>query len=234
VHVTVLNWSKFNPRRDVKRPSWFRLEHTLFSDHKFYDLNAEEIAFWVYCLCCASESNSGTFLLNRNHALKIGRFKAGTIDSAIKKLKDIEAITVDVTPTSRTRNEVVTSTGATDERTDVRTNVTNETDAPTPDKPAVRDTHHFFQVSYKSWEIRQTTIVAWQQAYSKQFVFDELRKAAAWLEANRHKAPKNFERFFTSWLSRGWESERKLLPSNRAAPKGIAEVLREKAEREKK
>lgn len=51
---------------------------------------------------------------------------------------------------------------------------------------------------------------SWVNAYPDQpWVEHEFYKAAAWLVANPKRAPKNFARFFTSWLSRAHESQRK-------------------------
>ena len=56
---------------------------------------------------------------------------------------------------------------------------------------------------------------AWISAYpSIPWIIHEMHKANVWISANSHKAPKNFERFFSSWLSKAFENYRKGLPSN--------------------
>jgi len=233
VHVTVLNWSKYNPKRAQKSYTWLRLNNDVFSSQDLHGLTLEEKAVWIYLLCFASRKNTGTIEINAAHASHLLGTKTAKVDKALKSFEKLGLVALSLHHTTPS----TTPTDETDETDETRR--TNETDAPTPDKPADRGHPEVLDkvsvsTSRQNWEFEYPQIEAWNRAYSPDFVDTELKKALAWLEANSHKSPKNFPRFFTNWLSRGWESERKLLPSNRAAPKGIAEVLREKAEREKK
>lgn len=55
---------------------------------------------------------------------------------------------------------------------------------------------------------------SWLEAYpSKDFIIQECKRSAAWIASNPQKAPKDFQRFFNSWLSRAFENYRKGLPS---------------------
>jgi hypothetical protein len=55
---------------------------------------------------------------------------------------------------------------------------------------------------------------SWLKNYDRDFVIGEFSKIESWVLANSKKAPKsNFARFITGWLSRGWETHRKNLPS---------------------
>jgi hypothetical protein len=59
---------------------------------------------------------------------------------------------------------------------------------------------------------------SWAEIYPKDFIDEQLKKSKAWILSNPHKAPKsNYGRFLTTWLSNGWERERKLLKSNPVA-----------------
>lgn len=56
---------------------------------------------------------------------------------------------------------------------------------------------------------------AWIDAYpSVSWITHEMTKANVWIKANPKKAPKNFGRFFSNWLAKGFENYRKGLPSN--------------------
>lgn len=128
--IEILNWDRFNPRKDVKNSSWFRLEHSLFDDPDFYDLTHAELAFWIYLLCHASKKNSPKFVLSFAHAERVGRFKQSEIKSALEKLEAIQCVLVGVTDTLRPRNEGVTETCTTnetgrDERDDTERDGTN-------------------------------------------------------------------------------------------------------------
>lgn len=94
MHITIKNWRAFNPRADVKKPSWFRLSHDLFEDHDFYDFSPPELLSWVYLLCLASRKNSETVRINIAHVEKIGRIKERDFVSAIDKLFALGLVTV--------------------------------------------------------------------------------------------------------------------------------------------
>lgn len=123
--LSVTNWEKFNPRKDVKINSWLRLEHSIFEDPDLFDLNASEMAAWIYLLCCCSKSNKtnkkANFMINLRHSATVGRIPNSVMFCALDKLAKTGRIMVvrseHVTPTLRSRTP----------RTNVRTNVTNVT-----------------------------------------------------------------------------------------------------------
>lgn len=111
VQIKILNWEKFNTRKDVTNPRWFRLEHNLFEHWQFYDFTHSEIIAWVYMLCEASKRNEGgTVTVNMEHAHRIARLDSTAINSAIRKLKQNQVIEV---RTSRGRYANVTNPGTT-------------------------------------------------------------------------------------------------------------------------
>lgn len=57
--IDVVNWDKFNPRTDAKRPNWFRLENTLATGPGFHDLDCEQKWLWVVILSLVSQKNGG-------------------------------------------------------------------------------------------------------------------------------------------------------------------------------
>ena len=126
--ITVVNWTKYNPRTDVKSSSWLRLEHDLFEDSDLYGLRCEEMGVWLYLLCQASKKNNETFTINFDHAKIVGRISEKVLKSTISKLKALgkiryEHVTnkhVDVTD----QHVDVTSTCSTDGRNE-RTKRTN-------------------------------------------------------------------------------------------------------------
>lgn len=57
---------------------------------------------------------------------------------------------------------------------------------------------------------------AWIAAYEDiTWIVQEILKANAWIQANPKKKPKNFQKFMTNWLSNGFETYRKGIPSTR-------------------
>ncbi len=105
--VTIIDWHKYQPRKDVKNPSWFRLDHDLFENHDFFDFSHAEICSWVYLLCVASRKSSDQITLNMSHVERIGRIKEQDFRSALIKLQNIKCIKIQGKTkriTLRTRN----------------------------------------------------------------------------------------------------------------------------------
>lgn len=141
ININILKWEKYNPRKDVNRSSWFRMEHSMFDNPDYFDFSHTDVSFWIYLLSFASKKNSGSITLNLRHAERIGRFlfddvcralslleKTGDISSNVQEVKPLieAALQSLVTSTIRVSNVQDTATYATNVRTD-ETNETNET-----------------------------------------------------------------------------------------------------------
>lgn len=113
ITLSIPNWEKFNPRKDVKNPSWFRLEHSFFENTDFYHFTHSEMLVWIYILSLASKKNSPTVRINCLHAEQVARLKKKDIISALQKLKEIQCVLVDDTPALRECDEDVTDANAT-------------------------------------------------------------------------------------------------------------------------
>lgn len=60
----------------------------------------------------------------------------------------------------------------------------------------------------------------WLKIYpDASWIIDELKKALVWIAANPKKAPKDFGKFMSNWLGRGYENYRKTVPTNKPQPK---------------
>lgn len=145
MRITVKNWREFNPRADVKKPSWFRLSHDLFEDPDFYDFTPSEMLAWIYILCHASKKNSDTITVSILHLERVGRIKEKDFRSAVRKLELLQCILVPDTHTLRERHAHDTSTNATNERT-------NETERDGHDQTGPRVRAEFdFESLYKKY-----------------------------------------------------------------------------------
>lgn len=162
--IEILNWQKYNPRNDIKHPSWFRMEHSFFDNAEFYEFSPEQKLVWIYLLCQASKKSQPTVHLVMDHIVNtIWRpvtttpdyvdhnvihnayhVRVMTVDHAIQKLKQFGMLKI---RTLRGRYADVTHPCATYGRTD-ETDVTNDNTSgvdgvldfdPEPEKPkAVR------------------------------------------------------------------------------------------------
>lgn len=91
--LTVVNWEKFNPRKDLKRPSWFRFENEFFVDPDFFDLDNGSKLVWIYLLCEASRRNrEGKIDINVGLAASILKLEQTHVSETIKILIEMSVI----------------------------------------------------------------------------------------------------------------------------------------------
>lgn len=112
IRIQVTNWDKFNPRTDVKHPSWFRVEHKLIDHPDLFDLTHEEFKALFYMLAMCCRENSDCVRLNYAHAASVAKLSRAGVDGAIEKLCDLEMLAVLETATLRARDVGGTHTGA--------------------------------------------------------------------------------------------------------------------------
>lgn len=218
VELEILNWDKYNPRKDLKTTSWLRLSNTTLEDPDFYDFAHAELLTWIYILSLASKKQSGLVRVHLGHLERIRGIKESEAKGAIEKLQQLQCVRVtgasvyaDDAPTLRAQH-------TTNERTNV-TNERNETNAATSDEPMIAPSplvEEFTQafLSRINPEVQQ----AWVKTYegNTAWIKQEIRKAVTWTKANPKKAPKSdFARFMTDWLARGFNDYRKGIPSRR-------------------
>lgn len=174
--IHVINWEKFNPRKDLKATSWLRLQNTLFEDPAFFDFDHGELCFWIYLLSLASKKMSGVVRFSSAHAERIGRFKKSTWESALLKLTELQCVrierdaaTIDDTRTTRAEHDHVPLRNE-------RTNETNVTERDVTDGAAgVPPTAPDPGVASKPKKPPAKTAAVWEaysQAYRKRYGHD--------------------------------------------------------------
>lgn len=86
IEIEILNWEKYNPRKDIKHPTWFALNNRILEDPDFFDFSSEELKVFLYILCRASQKNDKTVSINCTHALRICGIKRQVIERTVQKL----------------------------------------------------------------------------------------------------------------------------------------------------
>lgn len=236
MNIKFRNWKKYQKRTDCKRPSWFAMSNDLFIDAKVCELTNEEFIGLIYLLCEASKAakNGEVFVSHEQHR-KLGRIQGRELNRTIEKLHKLQIIEQ---PTLRGRYASVTHLYATEQ------NITEQDKTEHAVCSEVRNTHapepapviqEFSALQQEIKEylsgVKQSVQRSWLIAYpDPEWVCQELGKAYAWIAANPKKAPKKFDRFFVSWLARGWEQYRKTIPSSQAKKeeerKRLMEILK--------
>lgn len=221
--VVILNWEKFNPRKDVSNPSWFRLQNQMWNDSQFFTFTAEERWIWVCLLSIASQKNTSklSFCLEWL-ALQTGVSNA-TIENALIKLE---------------RNGCVTSTlRARDVHGRYITDITNKTNITKQDKTKTFSS----ELKNSITEATEQTLIKSnfteflnnkiETLYpDKDFVTREKEKMKVWLAANPKKSPKSksgWTRFVMGWLERGWEQYRKSIQTEKPKKKTWMDLVDE-------
>lgn len=120
LRIRVPKWRDFNPRKDVKKPSWFRLAHDLFENEDFYDFSHGEILAWIYILCACSKKNHDTVTVSLDRVKTVGRISEKVFRSAVKKLEECGSVVVCGTDALRGSDADDTDTYATNVRTNER------------------------------------------------------------------------------------------------------------------
>jgi len=93
--ITIRNFDKLNPtRKDITKPTWFRLQNTIFSDPDMWEFDSDEKWIWVCLLCIASQKKSGTIDVHFKFLNKFTNIKVIKINDAIKKFNDIGWLTI--------------------------------------------------------------------------------------------------------------------------------------------
>jgi hypothetical protein len=117
MYIRISNWTLYNPRTDVKKPSWFRLEHDWLTDHEFFDLTSDQKLVWIAILSEASRKQSSVVKISQTMISAIVRTTPDVVDQTVTYLADkniIERVSdVDVTSALRARNECVRKRTAT-------------------------------------------------------------------------------------------------------------------------
>lgn len=171
--VTIRNWEKYNNRNDVKKASWFRLEHSFFDSSRFYGLTASQKLLWIYLLCEVSKHSAespGTTIIATMHATAILGLSVKELHQAIEIFKEFQMLT---TRTLRGRYADVTQTCSTNDTNDTNERYdTDERDQNLPGGSAEKPPKAPPVPSKGSlvWE-------AYREAYWKRYGIDPVRNA---------------------------------------------------------
>lgn len=110
ITVTVINWGKYNPRKDYKTPFWFALSNRVLEDPDLFELDPIEFKAFIYILCQVSQKKGESASIRFTHADRVSNLKPKALKSAIEKLVRLGIITANEELTredsnSRTKNK---------------------------------------------------------------------------------------------------------------------------------
>lgn len=212
--IHVPQWKAYNPRRDIKHPTWFRFDKTIITDPKNLDITGREILAWIYVLTLCCESNADEIQVFQEHQKLFGRQGWEEFQEGIRALSVRGWLVV--------RTEPVQNPPATE---------------PDPTRP---DPTLFGADSAAAEIIPELEVVApilegrkistdlqrsWIETYHKDFVIQKIRELRQWeLTAGAKGKKKNWGRFYNTCFAKDWDKWSKRLPggTNSQPPKKSA------------
>jgi hypothetical protein len=66
VYLKIVNFEKFNPRKDRIRHHWFRIENSIFISDTLFELEPDQKWFWIFLLAYVSQKQTDGVDLNLN------------------------------------------------------------------------------------------------------------------------------------------------------------------------
>lgn len=120
--IQVINWAKYNPRTDAKKPTWFRMENSFFTGPKYFDLNAGQKLLLVIILSSVSQSCGESVRLNYAYLQSFTGLNWAEISETVQIYIDRGVLCETRKVTLRDPHRSVRDSPATNERTNVRTN----------------------------------------------------------------------------------------------------------------
>ncbi len=88
IDIEIMRWSKHQPRKDIKNPTWFAMSNRILEDSKIFGLIDAEWKALLYIFSQASQQNSAVVKLNLTHAKRVCDIAEKTIISTISHLCD--------------------------------------------------------------------------------------------------------------------------------------------------
>lgn len=123
ITIEIINWEKYNPKRDQKSYTWFRFDNAMPLDADFFELDSVEKWAFVCLLCEASRKNSAEILINFKLFETFSGLSIVKQKAFFKKLEEIQVVRINEGLVSCSRQSSSVDTTPTNERTDERTPV---------------------------------------------------------------------------------------------------------------
>lgn len=219
IEITIVNWEKYNPPKErVKYPTWFRMQRDTAISSGLEGLSAEQCWVWVQLLSECSRKNSGTIKIKPRRLAELSQVTEKTVFTTLYLLSKNNTIEPLAANPRQIRGNFAAYI-----HTDIQTNRQTDTtktcpsDATVSVAPQVPGNPFLDSLSRLTKERLESLYPG-----GEEFVKREVEKMRLWLDANPKKSPRSksgWSRFILGWLERGWDRERKHIPSNTPSPK---------------
>lgn len=116
ITLTINNWDSFQPRKELKELTWFRVETGIFDGQTYFKLKNDGLVLFLFLITRAAKKNNPTLEISLDYISEKLKLKNSEIESLLEKL---------------VKNQLVlksAQTCADSCLTDIQTNITNNTD----------------------------------------------------------------------------------------------------------
>jgi len=105
MNIEILNFERYNPRKDMIRPQWFRLDNRMVFDPQFHDFKSHEMWLWIVLLSLASMKNDAQIICTTAYLIHASKLSMSQIKAGLIKLQQNQCVRVTLKPRSANLND---------------------------------------------------------------------------------------------------------------------------------
>lgn len=94
MEIEIINWEKYNPRRDLKNPVWFRFQSDFLESPTAFELSNDGLIVWLLLLCRTSKAGGGPVKVTAPYLAKHARCTEADVVLALEILEENDCIKV--------------------------------------------------------------------------------------------------------------------------------------------
>lgn len=257
IEIEIVGWEKYQHHNGTRTYDWFKFSANMLDDAEIQTLTPSEFKVWVRCLCTAAKVRKPEIKVSIKRVASATGVQVKCVRSAISKLESFQIVRIVLGTNRVPQNRIEESTieekrkeesrkenylCTEPSKADAQLQLIEKHNAEEKKRPSSRSSRAQPRgciVEFQSCDVSKFLLEtvtedvqrAWIKTYPGiEWIEQEIKRADVWIKANPAKKPKDFGRFMSSWLSRGFENYRKGLPSRRQTNSEInAESLKEMA-----
>lgn len=213
IEIEIVNWAKYNPRKDYKKPWWFALSNTITTDEVFCEFTDAEFRAWIHILCTASVQNTNKPKLFFKYAERSAGIRREPLLAAMEKLKTLGVIKIP----NRSRTESVPDPVATLQNRTIQNNTEQKRETPAARSPNIPIDSALELLA----NIPILTANAWAKKYPDSIWRNEQRERCFEFHcldpATKPRTVGQWMKKLSTWYERGW-------PERKNQPQSLADV----------
>lgn len=216
VTIKFNNWDKYNKRaKDIKNPYWFSMSNNFFYDPEFYDFTPEEKCTFFYMLAEASRGgNYGECSIAETHYARITGLKSIVFNSTLSKLLILKVAAVSRQDGGRMAAGILPLQDSTVQNKTEQNTIASSDDSLSAKEILFPEVYQGVHGILYDRGVSKKLVQSWLATFpDPHWVTCEINKALSWEFANEKRKKKDFGRFITNWMTRGWDKRSTATPT---------------------